>query len=938
MTTPKQLRHDIQTLATHLSQVQQELLGRSGITVANIGKECKRTGGAIGELLKNQQIPNEYKVAVVGRFKVGKSSFVNELLGSKLASEGTNPETAAVTTFRHGLNYQAKIQLINKQKWTELQILYANDPNNTDAYRAQIWESFSLSEKTKDGKSENIFDLAALEKEYVWEQGYVHTLDLPSQTTQVATNEFRRNLKKFTSATSPLHCLVDKIEMTAPAEILDQGVLLIDTPGLDDTERFRVHLTEQVVADVDAVLFLTKSGASYGQSEKEFLLSILRKGTIKQLIIVITQFDETYKKVLDAAEEDDENPETVAECIAREKERIEAAISATLYDLQQDESLSSYQQQLGEVKIAFTSTRLHRDWKSEKPLNFKITNADPGGLEAIKKQLFTLLSTESRLSQTTENIVDGARNSLLDLQSVLENKLYTLRNTQNKEVAEQKLHTFRHEFGQASERFERAIEQKIITLNNKLQHQNNNDYSILELISELAEKSISMCENFDSEKSWQKRRNGGWGEMPMFMIAVANQIFPKVRQLLGNRTKYFAHFAKHFEIELGKLSDESNQVSQKIELGTSVLLDVKGTLSLSLRHSMHDAEKSIDAEEKKVQQLLDNFLTTDVAERITARRKAVANIFGVGTIVRQNEQVKAFYEEIKKLLTQALHVYLNNSSQQFTEILLKKAKAAPRDALDKVTLLLEQAADNILTATTDQLVEMKEAAESEIFCVQEILSQTLKMTERITPVFNKFEDEQKFITISTVESSHKIEISDDSLNWHVRIQCNATTMIKRMNLQDGAIGWPYEKIFQPQFLKGMVRMVLVDPHLTKPHQLRNLQEFLLHIAETAHPKEIEVVTSIALKGSAQSDAVIQTAANDIFKNYGVVLNVRCEPGLHDRYLILDNGVLFKLGRGLDIYKPATGLAAYRSISRRVRATEIDVFEVPGRVLSASVSA
>ena len=103
-------------------------------------------------------------------------------------------------------------------------------------------------------------------------------------------------------------------------------MLLIDTPGLDDTERFRVTLTERVVTGVDAVLFLTKSGASYGQSEKEFLLSLLRKGTVKQLIVVVTQIDETYNKMLKEAEDNDEEPEPISVCIARERAKIKREI------------------------------------------------------------------------------------------------------------------------------------------------------------------------------------------------------------------------------------------------------------------------------------------------------------------------------------------------------------------------------------------------------------------------------------------------------------------------------------------------------------------------------------------------------------------------------------------------------------------------------------
>jgi len=45
-------------------------------------------------------------------------------------------------------------------------------------------------------------------------------------------------------------------------------------------------------------------------------------------------------------------------------------------------------------------------------------------------------------------------------------------------------------------------------------------------------------------------------------------------------------------------------------------------------------------------------------------------------------------------------------------------------------------------------------------------------------------------------------------------------------------------------------------------------------------------------------------------------------------------VLFKVDRGLDIYKPAVGLAEHRSANRRVRKTDIDVFCRPGHALAA----
>lgn len=107
----------------------------------------------------------------------------------------------------------------------------------------------------------------------------------------------------------------------------------------------------------------------------------------------------------------------------------------------------------------------------------------------------------------------------------------------------------------------------------------------------------------------------------------------------------------------------------------------------------------------------------------------------------------------------------------------------------------------------------------------------------------------------------------------------------------------------------------------------------MHIAEVCRPKEIDVLTGFTVSDLAvNQDRAIDTCTKDLFQSYGVSLSVTRTEGLHDRYLILDNGVVFKLGRGLDIYKPATGLAAHRPANRRVRETGIDVFAVPSSPL------
>jgi len=71
--------------------------------------------------LHDSATPGDYKVAIVGSFKVGKSSFVNALCDMKnLASVNANPETAAITIFRYDNKAHAEIHMTSKKEWNEM--------------------------------------------------------------------------------------------------------------------------------------------------------------------------------------------------------------------------------------------------------------------------------------------------------------------------------------------------------------------------------------------------------------------------------------------------------------------------------------------------------------------------------------------------------------------------------------------------------------------------------------------------------------------------------------------------------------------------------------------------------------------------------------------------------------------------------------------------
>lgn len=128
------------------------------------------------------------------------------------------------------------------------------------------------------------------------------------------------------SRRNPVHYLVDRLEVNVPVALLQDGIELIDTPGLNDTDRYRVGLTEDLVKDVDVILYLTESGKSYAQSDKDFIVTQLKRGKIKHLLIVVTKCDLTFEASKKDAEESDDAPPTLQEHLATEEKRIREQI------------------------------------------------------------------------------------------------------------------------------------------------------------------------------------------------------------------------------------------------------------------------------------------------------------------------------------------------------------------------------------------------------------------------------------------------------------------------------------------------------------------------------------------------------------------------------------------------------------------------------------
>lgn len=943
--SPRKLREKIQKAACNINFVIDLLDRNSDESDWSVGMECKTTAEELRTLLSENVIPEEYKVAVVGRFKAGKSAFVNELLERKLAGEDTSPETAAVTTFRHGKDVKATIHFVKEEGWQPLKELYEKDVKDPNAHRIKNWTRFKdKPQSASQGEAEK-FNLDELEASFVKPGG--HYIEILLETTEDKKqfkknqNQFRKNIKQYTSGSKPHHCLVESIEITAPSTILEEGILLIDTPGLDDTERFRVDLTEKAVQNVDAILFLTKSGASYGQSEKEFLLSLLRKGTVKQLLFVITQIDHTYEQHRKQARDDDEDPETLAERIAFEKRRLSEEIDETLSALSEDNdspAMKRYREQLGNIDIVFTSAANHRDWKAEEPVRFPISTDDPGGIDSFNKQLLRLLSTESRLAIISRNIEAGARDLLDSLMRIIDRRLEAMRREPNREGAERKLGNFLKQFGDLGEGFKKTTLADAEDLKDDLKNQSAFAEAKIDLIAAAAGDILRDFEVGDAGKHWRTRRSGYWGYMHNLQSRVANRVFPQVSELLGHQTDFFSNYIDKFQLHLAALSSESALIATKLDIGADVKLEVSEQLDTVVETQLGKIQVLLESEESRIVELLEEFVDEEVEDRISETRRAVGDIWGAGTTASQTQEVRKFYTEVKKILEEALREYLHRRNEAFSTHLHKQARQLPKTALSEANAELARVKKEVTASAEAAIGGRKEAFEKvaaemrastkDVFESLDIINEFLLEAESeplavgAAAVPSEATDAEK-PTNSEVESTTEEE---NPLQQFDDIRNAAKTHKECLKLKQNQANWPLNRIFNEKYAAGATSLLIIDRYLLKGHQIRNLTEAIHAIAESTQLKSLHIVTGLNHEPTSPgNDDGLTQLAKDLFRDTGITMQWSRDPELHDRFVILNNGFVFKLGRGLDIYQPASRATLTNQKLRRVRACEIDIF-------------
>ena len=235
-----------------------------------------------------------FKIVIVGERKRGKSSLVNAIIGQELSPvRESTPETATVVEFRHEQAPDYSVRFLDSSQFARLEDYLENEQSNLLLTRkiAQI----------RKGVADGTF--------------------IPGKLLSGIT--CWEDLSDYISLGGRFSEFVARVSVGLPLETLRAGVVLVDTPGLNDTDRFHDYLSYEESLEADCVIFVMDARDPGSNSELSLLRKLARSGRTVSIIGVLTNID----RLNDAAslEQAREQARTVLREACRSSGQVELA-------------------------------------------------------------------------------------------------------------------------------------------------------------------------------------------------------------------------------------------------------------------------------------------------------------------------------------------------------------------------------------------------------------------------------------------------------------------------------------------------------------------------------------------------------------------------------------------------------------------------------------
>ena len=205
------------------------------------------------------------EIAVVGTVKAGKSSLINALIGTHLASVDPTPETSILVKYRTTSegNY-LKINFYTEAQWNK------------------FWST---------AKNETVF---RIEYDRLGAENIKYEyLNKPQKYITCSSEELPRIMMEWSKSDTPKHFFVKEIEVGYQSDTIPHDAFLVDTPGLSDPVRYRSDITRRYIKRSDWILACITGENLSCQPEFNFLSKVIsnKGGDVSKIFVVATKKD-----------------------------------------------------------------------------------------------------------------------------------------------------------------------------------------------------------------------------------------------------------------------------------------------------------------------------------------------------------------------------------------------------------------------------------------------------------------------------------------------------------------------------------------------------------------------------------------------------------------------------------------------------------------------
>lgn len=238
--------NDLEKVAQARSEVAKSF-NRMTETLEKAEIEGKKSSGELGlereiedvKIASKNYQKGAFRLLVLGDMKRGKSTFLNALIGDNLLPSDVNPCTAVLTLLRYGSEKKVTVYF-------------------------------------KDGKSPKELDFKSFKQDY--------TID-PAEAKRLE----QEKKQAFPD--------VDYAIVEYPLPLLEKGVEIVDSPGLNDTEA-RNELSLGYINNCHAILFVLRASQPCTLGERRYLENYI-KGRGLSVFFLINAWDQVRESLID---------------------------------------------------------------------------------------------------------------------------------------------------------------------------------------------------------------------------------------------------------------------------------------------------------------------------------------------------------------------------------------------------------------------------------------------------------------------------------------------------------------------------------------------------------------------------------------------------------------------------------------------------------------